>query len=224
MDQQHVDIVFCIPGERFSSNFLTSWTKTITYLSNNKITWIYINRYTPIVSLTRNSMIRLIPGEYTGNPANIIPFENKVVPKKIIFIDHDMVWDPSDIEKLILSDKDIVGGFYKMQQYNEHGINCLAATKNNKLLTEEDIKNKTELIELDGVGFGIIAINFNLFNEISYPWFETFEFFNEKENSVFVGGEDFNFCIKAKQLGYKIYGDPTIKVGHEKLVSLDFKK
>lgn len=224
MDKQHVDIIFCLPGERFSGNFLTCWTKTLAYITSNPINWMYVNRYTPLIASTRNDMIRLLPGAYEGDPKNISPFENKIIAKKIIFIDHDMVWNVSDIEKLILSDKDIVGGFYKMQKLNENNINYLAATKDGKWLFEEDIKNEESLIELDGIGFGLIAIKFDLFNKIKFPWFETFDSFDEKENSVYNISDDFSFCIKAKQLGYKVYGDPTIKLGHEKLLTLDFQK
>ena len=85
MDKQYVDIIFCLPGERFSANFLTCWTKTLEYITSNSINWIYVNRYTPIVASTRNDMVRFLPGAYDGDPKNTIPFENKIIAKKIIF-------------------------------------------------------------------------------------------------------------------------------------------
>lgn len=36
----------------------------------------------------------------------------------IIFIDNDISWDPQDILKLIISDKNIVGGIYPLKNYN----------------------------------------------------------------------------------------------------------
>lgn len=36
----------------------------------------------------------------------------------VLFIDNDITWDPIDILKLILGDKDIIGGIYPMKSYN----------------------------------------------------------------------------------------------------------
>ena len=35
-----------------------------------------------------------------------------------MFIDNDITWDPNDIVKLILSDKDLIGGIYPLKNYN----------------------------------------------------------------------------------------------------------
>jgi hypothetical protein len=35
-----------------------------------------------------------------------------------MFIDNDISWDPNDIIKLILSDKDLIGGIYPLKNYN----------------------------------------------------------------------------------------------------------
>ena len=88
---------------------------------------------------------------------------------------------------------------------------------------EESIKNKKELIDLDGVGFGFIAIDFNVFKTLKFPWFETFDLFDKEINMVINVTEDMFFCKKAIDAGYKIYGDPTVKLGHEKTNILDFK-
>ena len=218
------DFVFCIPGKNFSSKFLHSWTNSIIYLMQQQITWTYTNRYTPIVASTRNEMMRLFPGQLSENSSSIVPFDNKIKCKKVIFIDDDMVWEVDDLVKIMQSDKDIVSGFCKMESLNENGENKLSGVKDGKWLTEKDIENERDLIELDGAGFAFMSIDFDIFNKIKFPWFETFDFFSEKDNAVYNISEDVLFCKKAKELGYKIYGDPTVKIGHEKLKVLEFKK
>jgi hypothetical protein len=217
-----VDYVFCVPGETFSSKFLMSWTNSLMELMRQSENFVFLNHYTSIVSHTRNQLIRSFPGEEPNNK-NILPFDGKLEAKKIIFIDDDMVWNYEDLEKIMKSDKDIISGFCKTIFVNDKNQNYLSAIKNNKMLTEDDIKNKTELIEVDAVGFAFVAINFEVFQKIKFPWFQTYDFFNEEDERVVNVGEDFDFCQKAISAGYKIYADPTIKVGHEKLKVLDFK-
>jgi hypothetical protein len=223
MIELEVDYIFCIPGEVYSSNFLTSWTNSIISLLENSESFIYINHYTSSVSHTRNQMIRCSPFTKNLDPTNILPFENKIKSKKIIFIDDDMVWNYEDLEKIMKSNKDIVSGFCKTNFVNNKNQNFLSAIKNNEFLTEDDIKNKTELIEVDAVGFAFVAINFEVFQKIKFPWFEIFDIVDPKTKRVMNVGEDYNFCKKATAAGYRIYADPTIKVGHEKLKVLDFK-
>lgn len=217
-----VDYVFCLPGKTFSSKFLESWTNSVIFLMKQSTSWIFTIHYTPIVSFTRNDMIRFdfrsVEKDFKKNE----PFENKIEAKKIIFIDHDMVWKPEDLEKILKSKEDIVSGFYKKNNIDLYNRHELCAQIKNKWLTEDDIKDEKKLIKLDGVGFGFIAINFEVFKKISFPWFESFTVFNKEVNEFYGIGEDVYFCEKAKSYGYKIYGDPTIKLGHEKTKILGF--
>ena len=215
-----VDYVICIPGETFSSNFLMSWSNSLIELTKKSEDFIFINTYSSIVSHTRNQLIRSFPGQQSNNK-NILPFNGELEAKKIIFIDDDMVWNFEDLAKILKSKEDIVSGFYRMNCFKND--NELAAMKNGDFLISKDIKNKTELIELDYVGLGFIAINFEVFKKIKFPWFETFDLFDKKNENVLSIGEDFDFCKKAKAVGYKIYGDPTVKIGHEKRKILDFQ-
>jgi hypothetical protein len=220
--RQNPDYVFCIPGEKFSAEFLLSWSHSLCYLMSQSIGFLYTNLYTSLTTFTRNELIRTLPGKPEIDQKNMLPFEGKLQPKKIIFIDDDMVWNTEDLIKILKSDKDIVSGFYKLNWKNENNDYFLAAVNDEKLLTENDIKDKTELIELEGVGLGFIAINFDVFKTLKFPWFETFDIFDNKKNMVVNRGEDLVFCKKAIKAGYKIYGDPTIKIGHNKSIVLGF--
>lgn len=221
-DITKVDYVFCFPGKNFSSNFLESWTSSITSLMKEPISWAFLTHYTPIVSFTRNEMIRFNFKSKERDFTKFEPFENKLEAKKIIFIDHDMVWNYEDLKKILKSKEDIISGFYKKDDFNSYNGHELCAQVKNKWLTETDIKDKKELIELDGVGFGFIAINFEIFKKLPFPWFESFSVFNKENNEMYGIGEDVYFCESAKSHGYKIYGDPTIKLGHEKTKILGF--
>jgi hypothetical protein len=218
-----VDYIFCLPGENYRDTFLHSWTMSVIELMKRSEDFIFVNYYSPIVSYTRNQLIRCIPGQKTSDEISL-PFGGEIEAKKVIFIDDDIVWNPEDLIKIIKSKEDIVSGFYKMAITDEYNNNSkLAAIENKRLLNIGQIKNKKQLIELDSVGLGFIAINFEVFKKIQYPWFETFDFIDKKNNKIGFIGEDVSFCNKAKSAGYKIYGDPTVKVGHHKTKVLDFK-
>jgi len=222
----NIDYVICLPGENFSSSFLTSWSNSIVYMMQNNFSFIFCNYYTPIVSSTRNWLIKCFPGKYENEnkfTTNTLPFENKINYKKIIFIDDDIVWSVEDFSKILLSDKDIVGGFYLIDNNNNNIIDFLASQKQNENMPENDIFNKTELIELKKIGFGFIGIKSGVFETIKFPWFHTETFIDKDSNITKTLSEDYYFCKKAIESGYKIYGDPTIKVKHEKLKQLKIK-
>uniref|UniRef100_A0A6M3JSF5 Glycosyltransferase n=2 Tax=viral metagenome TaxID=1070528 RepID=A0A6M3JSF5_9ZZZZ len=66
---------------------------------------------------------------------------------------------------------------------------------------------REDLIECDGVGCGCILIHRSVFEKMKPPYF--------KVNTGKTSGEDFYFCRKAKEAGYKIYADPGVLCGHK---------
>lgn len=70
----------------------------------------------------------------------------------------------------------------------------------------------------DAVGFGVVLIKTEIFKKMQAPWFFS--------NTML--GEDIYFCMRAKDMGYKILVDTRIKVGHlalpRAITELDFLK
>lgn len=64
--------------------------------------------------------------EFCNNDSLVSRARNNLVAKAlsdpktthIMFIDNDISWDPFDIIKLILSEKDLIGGIYPLKNYN----------------------------------------------------------------------------------------------------------
>ena len=120
----------------------------------------------------------------------------------LLMIDDDMVFPPDTLDKLMSNKKDICGVAFHPR----------CETDKMKILDEthwSKIK-KDEVFESKAIGTGIILIKCNIFYNIPRPWF----FFTWHETGQCKNGEDWNFCFKAKDKGYKIYCDPTIPVGH----------
>jgi hypothetical protein len=108
----------------------------------------YVNYVTCLmntISIFREYNIELIV-EFCRNDSLVSRARNNLVaramanPKMthIMFIDNDITWDPLDILKLMISNKNIIGGIYPLKNYNwskiannPNSINELIEKKNN---------------------------------------------------------------------------------------------
>lgn len=128
---------------------------------------------------------------------------NKAIELKcthLLFLDTDMFFDKDAVLKLLERDKDIIG-------VNAH-LRKLPPVSTLKFLNGKVPKGK--LITCDSAGTGFLLIKTEVFKRLSHPWF----FWEVDEIGQTITGEDFWFCRKAREAGFKIWVDLTIKVGH----------
>lgn len=131
----------------------------------------------------------------------------------IMWFDADMKIPPDAMDKMLKhmeEGHDIVTGLYFRRQphYNAVLFKDLHETEDGKCAhTDFDDYPKDSLFEVGGCGFGCVMTRASIFEDIVLQegnWFEP------KYN----GGEDIAFCIRAKNCGYKIMCDSSIKLGH----------
>ena len=180
-------ISFCIPGNEFSNRFLESWTNLVKTLSCK---WHLFTGYIPNISYNRQVLL---------DRAKMIR------PTHYMWIDSDQVFKPEDFYKLIEHDKDIVSGIYHKTQNGDYACKTL----NMDPLTDKDIENKKELIEVHSNGMGWMLVKSLVYYRMEGRFVPIKEWW-----------EDTSFQIRAKQLGYKSYIDPNIIIGHEKLITI----
>ncbi len=83
-----------------------------------------------------------------------------------------------------------------------------------------------ELVEMRWLPQGFIAVHRRVFEEMKktlpvlhelkggmWPFYQTFEFDDPDEGRILLG-EDWAFCERARQAGFKSYLDPSVTVGH----------
>lgn len=63
---------------------------------------------------------------------------------------------------------------------------------------------RNKLVECDAVGFGGVLINTNVLKKMKRPWFM----------GTMGCGEDIHFCVQAKKLGFRVFMDTSVKLGH----------
>lgn len=152
---------------------------------------------------------------YSVRGMNVVSARNKIVYKALIdgfthvfFMDSDMEFPQSALERLLHHDKDIVGGFYcrKKKGFLPNAFK-LGERFDGKLMTEY----VDDLREVEAIGTGCLLIKTEVFEKIKKPWFE-YRVANAED--CHMATEDIVFCEKAKEAGYKIYCDGTVNCGH----------
>ncbi len=147
-------------------------------------------------------------GYIAENRGKIVEIAQDNLCSHVLFIDHDMVFSADLIKKLIEHDKDIIG-----VNYNYRFLPLTTMTvfydKFGKE-TKEIAIMPIDIFEVASVGGGCVLIKMSVFDNLKRPYFEMEQ--DEYNNRVVT--EDFGFLNKAKAVGYKVFCDPNIEVGH----------
>lgn len=117
----------------------------------------------------------------------------------ILFIDSDMIFEKDAFERLMKRNKDIVGVVYNMRKNPPQAIQWKAVNK-----------PKGDFYEVEAVPTGFMLINLKVFEKLKHPWF----FWEVNTLGETVTGEDFWFCSRAREKGFKVWVDKSLKIGH----------
>lgn len=131
----------------------------------------------------------------------------------ILWLDSDMTFPRDTLARLLADDKDIVTGlcFRRTTPYTP----CLFKELRK---TEDEIRFKgygddfprNRLFEVEGCGAAVMLMKTDCLFDIGHDWFTPMK----------GAGEDTSFCIRAREKGYSIWCDPTIKIGHSGTVTV----
>jgi len=136
-----------------------------------------------------------------GNQSRIDTCRNMLVENAlknnfeyILFLDSDMYPQENTLMRLLNCQKDIVGClcFAKLPPFKP----CFGMVEEGKAKAVLNFPKK--MFEVDMVGMGCTLIKTEVFRKMDKPYFQFGEF-----------GEDFTFCLKAKEKGFKIFLDAS---------------
>jgi len=168
-----------------------------------------------LISRARNaSAAEFLSGDYTH----------------LLFIDADISFDPTDVDKLIAAEKDVVCSPYPKKYIKYQAI------KDNKELVDFAVSGKfskinDNLYEIESVATGFLLIKRNVFQQmiLKYPKIEyindidgygqgrkMWNFFNVGVNPLNKNydSEDWGFCTAWRNIGGKVYARTDISLGH----------
>lgn len=127
----------------------------------------------------------------------------------LLMIDDDMTFEPTLLSDLMANNKDICGVAYHPRADTGQIIKYMDEVTAVAIEHSDDPKYK-DTFECHATGTGIILIKCDVFKKTPRPWF-MFEYYDTGRVKL---GEDWYFCREAKKAGFKIFSDPTPKVGH----------
>ena len=213
-------IVFCLPGNSFSGNFLSCWTDLFSRCLRAGITPILSQRYSCNIYYVRTMCVG---GSSLGGESQQ-PFGGAVDYDYIMWIDSDIIFDSKDFFDLLAHQEDIASGLYLMDGgesfacVKEWDTSFFEKFGHFKFLQPRDITGQRDLFPVNYVGMGWMLIKKGVFEKIKYPWFEPLR--KKLGSAIEFTMEDVTFCHKAQEAGFNIKIDPTIIVGHEKTTIL----
>lgn len=137
---------------------------------------------------------------------------------RVLWLDSDMDFQPDVMQRLAArldEGLDFVSGLYfsrkapvkpivyeKVGYYHSEELNEVTPSAKNYLNYPKD-----SLFEVEGVGFGIVMHTTKLLADVGNKYGLPF-------SPILGFGEDLSFCMRARELGYKLYCDSSIKAGH----------
>lgn len=131
----------------------------------------------------------------------------------IMWLDSDMTFAPDTMTRLqqhMEEGKDIVTGLY----FRRRPPFTPVLFKTLERIDEDSAKHENyddypdnSLFEIGGCGFGCVMTRTSVLEDVFLNYHKCFD-------PVCSIGEDLAFCLRARELGYKIYCDSTIKCGH----------
>lgn len=131
------------------------------------------------------------------------------------WLDADIEFEPAHIAALWNLQADIAVGLYAMKRLDMP----LSAWRNGKMVKIEECPASPFDVDYAGTGFMMIARNVV---ETLAAQSETYEGPNGRVHALYMTpihgdvfeSEDYHFCRRAREAGFKIIADPAIKLGH----------
>lgn len=155
------------------------------------------------------------------NKGTIIPEQRQSLAKlalqmgasHVLWIDSDMRFPKTALERLLSHDKPIVAANYPMRR--PPVLPTAEDRTHGHLFTEP---NADGLVEVSRCGMGLMLVETRVFQALSAPWF-TLGY--SKADDGFVG-EDVYFCRKAKEAGFPTLIDQALSIEVKHIGELEY--
>lgn len=174
----------------------TGWTPmewTLGLIALDKPPYFFLVDNTVPLDLARNNLVRkfLVENPYA---------------EFLLFYDTDIVPPPDALRKLMGYKADIISGLYHQKRPPFYPLLMRKHTSLQRGYMTVIRWVEGKVVEVDATGLGFMLVHKRVFQKVDPPWF----WFDTERNI----SEDFNFCAKAKENGFKVYVDTSIILGH----------
>ena len=123
----------------------------------------------------------------------------------VLWLDADMVFKPEVFDDLMDSGKDFVSGIAHSRR--APFVSCLFSRLDDINRLERFEEYPSETFEVSGCGFACVLISVEILKAVQMSYKTCFLPMPD-------WGEDLAFCKRARELGYRIYAEPFVRLGH----------
>jgi len=129
----------------------------------------------------------------------------------LLSVDSDVVLPKDTLTKMISADKDVISGLYIQRIPNTHTLEIYKDTPNGGCtnIPYEEIEG-AGIFQIAACGMGCVLIKSDVFRKIKYPHFY-YQSAIDHRNTI---SEDVYFCKKARENGFTVWADETIRCNH----------
>lgn len=213
MNVPHYDIVFATPGHSLKADYVKSLIETVKWLDSKGLTYHFVSHYSSFVPGAReNTATDTFGADWETREFGA----GKFTYSRIFWIDSDVSWKIDAFEMLLASDKDIISGMVGVDRTGRIGAMKLNEAGNPTSLNAINYMMEADPFEVDGVGFAFLAVRQGVFENMQRPWFKIRHVSIETTDFPVNLGEDYSWCMGAKEAGFKIWLHPLSRVEHHK--------
>jgi len=193
-------VLIGVPFSRGSlePEFMLSLINNIFDLTKNGIDGSINTQESSLISSSRNSIAGKCDSDY------------------LMFIDTDMVFPKDGVRRLIKANKDIIGGLYFKKGDGNKPVIANIDPETNKFVEFFEVSD--EMFQCDTIGTGFMLIKKKVLDAFTEEFVRAngkpFNFGKIPGTDADEESEDWAFCRRAKKLGFEVWCDPTIRIGH----------
>lgn len=131
-------------------------------------------------------------------------------------VDHDIIFRPDTLKRLLAANKDVVSGLYRQRVEPQEIIEIFDF--NLQHIPYSQLRDRG-LVKVGACGFGCVLVKKEVFAAVGYPYF-VYKSAIDHANTF---SEDLDFCTKARDKGFEIWADTSIICDHygQKTYSID---
>ena len=209
----HYNVLIATPGKMFHNAYIKSLVETTKWLHERGLSYKWLNAESSFIPSGREQVALGEPGvDWYATEVGCGEFTYD----KIFWIDSDIEWDVKDFAKIYDSELPVISGLYMIDLAGSVACAFFDNEQLPRLVNEKEFFMVEEPVEAFGVGFGFVAMKQGVFEACSRPWFEIRHVkWNDQPVAVNVG-EDYSWCMNARDHGFKIMVDPKVRVKHHK--------
>jgi len=195
-------IKFTIATPHTYDSIYKSWFAAYERLTKPRNTHLYFNPSLPL-DVNRNECVEMA-------------IENG--SEYILFLDHDNIFDPRLVVRMLEKNVPIIGGLYFERKYPYLPV-MYTFPEDESAGTVRVVTNypSHELVKVDGIGMGCCLVKMEVFNRIPQPWF-SYEY-----NGHTWGTEDIAFFYRLRDAGIPLYMDTKNTIGHLSMTEITEK-